>query len=114
MSQTINDMMDSLRPLLPRRDRIGYVAARNMQALRRMADMEAARDALIARYGTPLTDSEGRYLGRHAIPVGSPAHRRLVMELGKPPELTRLPYSVADGELTGEEILACEWMFEEG
>ena len=50
---------------------------------------------MTARYGTPLTDSEGRYLGRHAIPVGSPAHRRLVSELGEPPELVRLPYSAA-------------------
>ena len=114
MSRSIENMMASLQPLLPRRDRIGYAAARNVIALRRMAEMEARRDELIARYGTPLTDSEGRYLGRHAIPVGSPAHRRLVSELGEPPELVRLPYSAAEGELTGEEILACEWMFEEG
>lgn len=113
-------MIESLRPLLDRRDRIGYVAARDTRILMDEAHEYLVRkQELIREHGTIETDSEGNPTGSYQIAIGSPAHRRFVedirewAEMRHEPDIMYLRYEEAEGKLSGNEILACDWLFEE-
>ena len=74
------ERLHSLKPLLSRRDRIGYIAARNYRFLSNsLVEYETIRLSLIEN------------------------------EV----ELMTAKYSEAEGNLTGEEILAIDWMLED-
>ena len=106
-------MAESLAPLLSRRDLIGYAAAVNT---RRIGDATAEyariREELIEEYGT-LTDN------MFTIVIGTPEHEAFeraiaeVANIEQDIDVMLVPRDRACGELTGEELLAAWWMFED-
>lgn len=110
------EMLRQLKPLLSRRDMIGYVAARNLRTLSdALSEYVMFRDGLIEKYGEPEPDSPGLF----ALRTDSPKFPQFLEEI-KPfdeteheVELMSVKYDPAAGGLSGEEILAVDWMLEE-
>jgi len=111
------DMMYQLEPLLSRRDKIGYAAARNH---RRLADSLVEyikiRSGLIEKYGEHEKDEAGNELPCITLSTGSPNFKMFADELAPFNEMEHdvdimtLSYSEVIGELSGKEILAVDWM----
>lgn len=113
-------MLKSLKPLLERRDIIGYAAARNSRVLRdELTEFHAKRDELVLKYGESETDEDGNPTGQFYISVASPKFSEFVDaisvfdSLEHEPNLFKIKYDEAIGKLTGTELLECEWMFED-
>lgn len=111
------DMLLQLKPFLARRDKIGYAAARNHRRLAEcLTEYERFRNSLIEKYGEQDQDEEGNTLNTISISLNSPNFKMFADELSPyndmehEVELMTLPYSEAIGVLTGEEILAIDWM----
>lgn len=111
------DMLDKLQPLLQHRDKIGYAVARNHRRLSEcLTEYERFRNDLIMKYGEREKDEDGNELPRMLIAVNSPNFKMFVEELAPYNEMEHeveiftLPYEDAIGILTGEEILAIDWM----
>lgn len=108
-------MMVSASAHLERRDLIGYVCARNYRAIGdAIADYLAMKNELLREYGK--TDGIG------SMPYITPEMPRYAefIERYEPianveQKLTIMPLKYTDvvGELTGEEILAIDWMLED-
>lgn len=113
-------MLESLKGFMDRRDMIGYAAARNA---RKLSDEVGAflrfRDDLVVKYGDEERDAEGNATGRFSISALSPNFKRFAEEIAPISklefelELLKLPYEEAIGKLSGSELLALDWMFEE-
>lgn len=111
-------MMVQLRPLLSHRDKIGYIAARNYRILgEALTEYEAFRNSLIQKYGEEIKDEHGN--PTIGIKVDSPKFKDFCDELAPfnemehDVELMIAKYTDAIGCLSGEEILAVDWMFED-
>lgn len=111
------DMLNKLQPLLVRRDKIGYAAARNHRRLAEcLTEYERFRNGLIEKYGEREKDEDGNKLPSIRLSVTSPQFKRFEQELAPfnemehEVEIFTLPYSEAIGILSGEEILAIDWM----
>lgn len=111
------DMLNKLQPLLVRRDKIGYAAARNHRRLAEcLTEYERFRNGLIEKYGEREKDEDGNELPSIRLSVTSPQFKRFEQELAPfnemehEVEIFTLPYSEAIGILSGEEILAIDWM----
>lgn len=111
-------MLNQLRPILARRDKIGYVAARNFRMLSDcLTEYEAFRSSLIEKYGEEAKDEQGRPMV--GIKIGSPNFQQFCDELAPfnemehEVELMAAKYSDAIGNLSGEEILEVDWMLED-
>lgn len=111
------DMLHKLQPLLSHRDKIGYAAARNHRRLAEcLTEYERFRNGLIEKYGEHEKDEEGNELPTITLSVASPKFKMFIDELTPYNEIEHeveiftLPYSEAIGILTGEEILAVDWM----
>lgn len=112
--------IESLAPLLDRRDKVGYAAARNTRMFTD-ASLEYARrkEELIMAYGTPELDENGNETGRRFIFMSSPEYDRYLEEIGEYAEIEHevdvftLPFSEVEGVLSGNEILMIDWMLEE-
>lgn len=111
-------MLNELRPILSRRDKIGYVAARNYRVLAEcLTEYETFRNSLIEKYGEETTDERGN--PTISIKVDSPNFKAFCdemtpfneMEHGV--ELMMAKYTDAIGCLSGEEILGIDWMLED-
>ena len=107
-------MLASITPHLGRRDLIGYVCARNVRVLRdALADYVDAKNALLAECGgvrddgvpyiEPSMPRYAEFIARFE-PIASVEQEVAVMPLR---------YTDVVGELTGEEILAIDWMLED-
>lgn len=114
-------MLESLSGVLDRADLIGYAAARNTRALRDCAAEYLARvDALAREYGEPVLDGEGNPTGAVVVPFESPRFAEFEERMAEwggiehEPDLYRIPVSEAIGKLSGTQMLALDWMFEEG
>lgn len=110
--------LQQLKPLLSRRDKIGYVVARNYRVLtEKLIEYEAFRNALIEKYGEPFTTEEGVESMRVAF--SSPHFKEFADELAKINEITQevdimtAKFDEVIGELSGEEILSVDWMLED-
>ena len=117
----MEQMLLSLEPLLDRRDIVGYAAARNTRVLRSEAlEYLKRRDELIAQYGEPELGDEGVPTGRTQLRIGSEEHKAFCREIEMyanikhRPNLFKIAYAEAIGKMTGNEILACEWMLTDG
>lgn len=117
----MEQMLMSLEPLLERRDIVGYAAARNTRVLRSEAlEYLKRRDELIAQYGEPELGDDGLPTGRTQLRIGSDAHKAFCREIEMyanikhRPNLFKIAYADAIGKMTGNEILACEWMLIDG
>lgn len=111
------DMLHQLQPLLQRRDKIGYAAARNHRRLAEcLTEYERFRNGLIEKYGEHEKDENGNELPTIRLSVTSPEFKMFEEELAPYNEIEHeveiftLPYSDAIGVLSGEEILAVDWM----
>lgn len=119
-NQEMEQMLDALQPILDRRDVIGYAAARNSRILRgELTEYHKVRDELVMKYGSADLDEEGNPTGQVSLTVGSPNFPQFVEEIGRyaaithEPEIFKLKYEEAIGQLSGTELLSVEWMFED-
>ena len=115
------DMLIQLKPLLSRRDKIGYDAARNHRRLAEcLTEYERFRNSLIEKYGEHEKDENGNELPSISLSSTSPNFKMFLSELAPynemehEVELMELPYSEVIGSLSGEEILAIDWMLVDG
>ncbi len=113
-------MLQQLQPLLSHRDKIGYVAARNYRFLSdSLTEYEVFKRGLVEKYGRPDLNENGNDTGTISIKVGSPDFKAFCDELQPfnemehEVELMTAKYEDAIGCLTGEEILAVDWMLED-
>ncbi len=104
-------MMQSLKPILNRRDKIGYVAARNYRILdNTLTEYKAFRNDLIKKYG----EDDGH--GSIEIKMDSPNFEIFMKELEPlnnmehEVDLMTAKFEEAIGSLSGEEILSIDWM----
>jgi hypothetical protein len=103
-------MMNEIKPLLPMRNKVGYIAARNTRVLSDvLADYLVFKNQLIEKYGENKS-------GQITLDFNSPnfkAFESEFMEIGNIEQevnLLKINYSEVIGVLTGEEILRVEWM----
>jgi hypothetical protein len=113
-------MLENLKPILPHRDKIGYVAARNVRKLTdALTEYFKFKEELIKKYGEVDKDTDGNELQTISIKPESPNFKMFTEEFDKirdiehEVELMTLPYEDVIGLLNGEEILSLEWMFTE-
>lgn len=109
-------MMNQLRPILPHRDKIGYVAARNYRTIAEcLTEYETFRNELIKKYGQEIKNDQGPPV--IGIKIESPNFQKFCDELAPfneiehEVELMTVKYEEAIGCLSGEEILGIDWMF---
>ena len=114
-------MLQSLEAVIDRTDIIGYAAARNTRALRDCAAEYLGRvDELVREYGEPVTDEQGEPTGGLVVPFESPRWAEFESKLAEwgsiehEPTLYLVPYPEAIGKISGTQLLALDWMFEEG
>lgn len=116
----MDQMINSLQKVLSHRDKIGYYAARNYRILNdSLIEYQNFKNSLIAKYGTTDIDSDGNELQTISIKVGSKNFDDFLKELEPfnniehEVELMIAKYEDAIGCLSGEEILAIDWMLED-
>lgn len=112
------ERLHSLKPFLSRRDKIGYVAARNYRFLSNsITEFETIRLSLIEKYGVEGKDERGA--PTYTLKIGSPNFKDFCDELAPfnemehEVELMTAKYDEVAGNLSGEEILAIDWMLED-
>lgn len=112
------ERLHSLKPFLSRRDKIGYVAARNYRFLSNsITEFETIRLSLIEKYGEAGKDERGA--PTFTLKMDSPNFKQFCDELAPfnemehEVELMTAKYDDAAGNLSGEEILAIDWMLED-
>lgn len=112
------DRLRCLEALLPHRDKIGYIAARNYRILSdSLTEYNAFKTSLIEKYGTADRNEEGVELGTVSIGFNSPNFKAFCDELTPfnemehEVEIMTAKYEDAIGCLSGEEILKVDWMF---
>ena len=116
----MDQMINSLQKVLSHRDKIGYYAARNYRILNdSLIEYQNFKNSLIAKYGTTDVDSDGNELQTISIKVGTQNFDDFLKELEPfnniehEVELMIAKYEDAIGCLSGEEILAIDWMLED-
>lgn len=116
----MNEMLRQLRPILSHRDKIGYIAARNYRILDDcLTEFQMFRDELIKKYGEVDKDGNGNDLPTISINVSSPNFKQFCDELEPfnnmehEVDLMTAKFDDAIGCLSGEEILAIDWMLED-
>lgn len=116
----MDDMLESLGPLMEQRNMVGYAAARNARILdNELTEYHRMRDELIIQMGEPETDEDGNQTGRSSIQIGTPAFIEFAKEMERyaaiehEPDLYKIKYEEAIGNLSGAELLAADWMFED-
>lgn len=114
------DMLNQLRPILSRRDKLGYIAARNYRMLAdTLTEYNAFKHDLINKYGATDKDENGEDLGTVSIKFGSPNFKTFCDELAPlneiehEVEIMTAKYDDTIGSLSGEEILMLDWMLED-
>ncbi len=110
-------MMETLKPILPHRDKVGYVAARNTRILSdTLTEYFAFKRDLISKYGEPDKDKDGTPVGTISIHQNSPKFENFMREFDKikdiehDVDLMTIPYEDVIGILNGEEIINLDWM----
>lgn len=113
-------MLNQLRPLLSRRDKLGYIAARNYRMIANtLTEYEAFKHDLLMKYGTPDKDENGNETGTVSIQMSSPNFKSFCDELAPlnefehEVELMTAKFEETIGCLSGEEILMLDWMLED-
>lgn len=113
-------MVRSLKPLLSHRNMVGYAAARNTRIINdALTEYAMMRDGLVERYGEPEIDAGGNQTGLVTLRPGTDGFARFAEEIEPfmavehDVEVFRIDIAEAIGCLSGEEILAADWMFVE-
>lgn len=113
-------MMETLKPILPHRDKIGYIAARNTRILKdTLTEYFAFKQDLISKYGEPEKDENGNETGTVSISPTSSKFQEFIKNFDSikniehDVKLMTIPYEEVIGILNGEEILELDWMLTE-
>lgn len=113
----LEKMQADLSPLLGRRGLLGYAAAKNTRAIRdEIAEYIEAKNAAIQELGEPVIDDTGNPTGQVELRFDSPAfaefQRRMapLAEVRCEPRLLVIDAKDVMADMTGEEMLAVEWM----
>lgn len=111
-------MLNKLKPILHHRNKIGYVAARNIRILNGiLTEYFAFKHDLISKYGEPDKDNNGNETGSISISPDSSNFKKFIDEfdviknIEHDVDLMQIPYEEAIGILNGEELLDLDWMF---
>lgn len=113
----MENMIEELKIILPHRDKIGYIAARNTRILNDiLTEYFAFKRDLINKYGEADRDKNGNETGTVSISPTSSNFQEFVKEfdaiknIEHNVELMTIPYEEVIGILNGEEILKMNWM----
>lgn len=113
-------MLEVMRPILPHRDKVGYVAARNTRKLAdTLTEYFQFKQELIRKHGKVDIDEDGNEKDTVSIKPDSPNFATFTEEFDKikdiehDVELMTIPYEEVIGLLNGEEILSLDFMLEE-
>lgn len=119
-NQQLEAMANSLDPVLKSRTLVGYKAAVNMRAIMdALAAYMEFKDGLIREYGTEIKDDSGRVVN-FAVTPECDGYKVFLQRLG---EVSEIEHEVevmmahpddVIGVLSGEEIMAIDWMMEHG
>lgn len=111
-------MVRQLQPLLSHRDLFGYAAARNTRILsEQLTEYDRVQREMLERFGTEKQGKNG--VTELVIEVNTPEFKQFceAMEpfasIEHEVELMTMQYKDTIGCLSGEEILAIEWMLED-
>ena len=115
----MENMAESLKPLLSRTDVVGYVAARNIRSLRNeLEEYFQMKNRLITELGTEELGEDGKPTGNVSIKVGSKEFDSF-MDKMKPigearcyPSLFKLDSFECIDRLSGNQMLDFEWMID--
>ena len=117
----LENMLASLSSVIDRTDVIGYTAAKNTLAIQgAITAYIETRDRLIEKYGDQETDANGVPTGRMHIDPSMDDFPAFLEELQQiatresKVTVETLPYAEAIGKISGTQLLALDWMFEEG
>lgn len=112
------NMVRQLQPLLSHKDLFGYVAARNTRILtEQLTEYDRVQREMLERFGKEKAGKNG--VTELVIEVNTPEFKQFceAMEpfagIEHEVELMTMKYEDTIGCLSGEEILALEWMLEE-
>ena len=113
-------MIESLKPILSYRNKVGYVAARNTRIINdTLTEYFTFKQELIKKYGSVDIDEHGNELTTISIRPNSPNFEIFITEfdtiknIEHEVELMTISYEEVIGLLSGEEILNLEFMLEE-
>lgn len=112
-------MINSMRSLLDRRDLIGYAAAYNTRVLTQVAqEYIDLHETLLAKYGKEVLGHNGEHTMKYVLEADNPNYQRFIDETSEWASATHdvdvftVPAEKAIGELSGNEILSVQWMFD--
>lgn len=115
------EMIESLKPMMTRRDIIGYAAARNTRRLADACqDYMRIRESLLVEYGEQVTGPDGKPTGEIVLSSLSgnfpkyQAEIEQIEEVANEVDVFRIDYSEVVNRLTGDEIIAIDWMLKDG
>lgn len=118
-SKTV-ELLHSLTPILSQRNRLGYIAARNYRILSdSLTEYNKFKMELIEKYGEPDRAEDGTELPTVSLKIGSPNFKSFCDEMAPfnemehELELMTCKYEDVIDILSGEEILAIDWMLED-
>lgn len=113
-------MLTKLKPLLPHRDKIGYIAARNTRMLTEvLTEYTQFKNELIKKYGEVDKDEKGNELQTISLHSDSENFKSFMNEFDQIKDieheinLMTIPYAEVIGILNGEEIIDLDFMLTE-
>lgn len=116
----LKQMLDNLQPVLSQKGKVGYAAARNTRKIKEaLTEYVEKESELFEKYGTPEKNENGEETGRIIINANDPKCREFVEEITPlaniehEVEIMKLSYEEVMDVLTGDEMLAIEWMLED-
>lgn len=116
----MEQMINSLEPLLDHTDIIGYAAARNTRILtNEIQEYIARREELVTKYGEELLDENGNPTGQIQLRFDSPKFKDYSdeilewAEIEHEPPLYKIPSEKCMGLISGRQMLDIQWMLED-
>lgn len=116
----MEQMINSLEPLLDHTDIIGYAAARNTRILtNEIQEYIARREELVAKYGEEVLDDDGNPTGQIQLRFDSPKFKDYSdeiiewAEIEHEPPIYKIPTEKCIGILSGRQMLEIGWMLED-
>ena len=109
-----------MRPLLQRRDKLGYIAARDTRIINdTLAEYFSFKNSLIRKYGEEDKDADGKSRGTISLRPDSPGFQSFAEEfedirtVEQDVELLTMKYEDVIGVLSGEEMLILDPILED-
>lgn len=111
----LETMMNSLAPLLQRRDKIGYIAARNYRLFNNtLTEFFIFKNDLFKKYGTENKEDNTIFISQESIHFNEFIDElNTIAEIEHEVDFMTIPYNDVVGLLSGEEILDVDWMLTE-